>query len=70
MSFRAVGINSHKEYAMAQHKAELMKKLELIYPSFQQNINLNGRITKQARSKIYPEPIRIVKGTKYRTEKL
>ncbi|KRK56831.1 hypothetical protein FD42_GL002565 [Lentilactobacillus hilgardii DSM 20176 = ATCC 8290] len=55
---------------MAQYKAELMKKLELIYPSFQQNINLNGRITKQARSKIYPEPIRIVKGTKYRIEKL
>lgn len=24
MSFRAVGINSHKEYAMAQHKAELI----------------------------------------------
>lgn len=24
MSFLAVGINSHKEYAMAQHKAELM----------------------------------------------
>ncbi len=61
MSFRAVGINSQKEYAMAQHKAELMKKLELIYPSFQQDVTLDGRITKHARSKIYPEPIRILR---------
>lgn len=61
MSFRAVGIKSHKEYAMAQHKAELMKKLELIYPSFQQDVTLDGRITKHARNKIYPEPIRILR---------
>lgn len=61
MSFRAVGINSHKEYAMAQHKAELIKKLNLIYPTYRNSWRIDGTRTKQANTPIYPEPLKIIK---------
>ena len=62
MSFLAVGINSHKEYAMAQHKAELIKKLNLIYPTYRNSWRIDGTRTKQANTPIYPEPLMIVGG--------
>lgn len=42
MSFLAVGINSHKEYAMAQYKADLIKKLNLIYPAYRNSWRTDG----------------------------
>ncbi|EHO52236.1 hypothetical protein [Lentilactobacillus kisonensis] len=61
MSFRAVGINSHKEYAMEQHKAELMKKLALIYPTYRNSWRIDGTQTKKVNNPIYPEPLEIIK---------
>ncbi|OBU97838.1 hypothetical protein A7B51_00240 [Lentilactobacillus parabuchneri] len=60
MSFQAVGINSRKEYAMAQYKAELMKKLALIYPTYRNSWRIDGTRTKQANNPIYPEPLEII----------
>lgn len=61
MSFLAVGINSHKEYSMAQHKAELMKKLALIYPTYRNSWKIDGTRTKKENKPIYPESLKIIK---------
>ena len=61
MSFLAVGINSHKEYAMAQHKAELIKKLNLIYPTYRNSWRIDGTRTRKENNPIYPESLKIIK---------
>ena len=61
MSYQAIGINSHKEYAMAQHKAELIKKLNLIYPTYRNSWRIDGTRTKKANKPIYPESLKIIK---------
>ncbi|MCT3390358.1 hypothetical protein [Lentilactobacillus hilgardii] len=61
MIFRAVGVNTNKEYAVAKYKAQLMRELALIYPSFRYSWKMDGTYTKQAITPILPEPIRIVR---------
>lgn len=61
MTFYARGLKSHKEYAMAEHRPELMRKLMLIYPSYKISWSTDGTRSMRVKDKILPEPIRVVK---------
>ncbi|MFT8617631.1 MAG: hypothetical protein ABF753_03240 [Lentilactobacillus hilgardii] len=63
MSFKAVGVNTNKEYAISKYKSELVKQLNLIYPSSRLRWNREGHYVRLACKKILPEPIRIVQTT-------
>ena len=62
--YYAIGLNTEKQYAMAGKKSELLKKLALIFPSFIQLSQSDGTFRKKSLKKIYPEPLRIIKGDK------
>ena len=61
MSYQAIGINSHKEYATAAHQPDLFRQLGLIYPSFSIQWHQDGTHSKREIKKIYPEPLKIIK---------
>lgn len=59
--YYAVGLNTNDEYAMAASKSQLLKQLELIFPSFKQYPQSDGSFRKRAIKNVLPEPVRIIK---------
>lgn len=60
MTFLAIGLNSNKEYAIARYKSDLVKQINLIYPSTSLNWQQDGHHVRVKRTKVLPEPIRII----------